>query len=391
MPAYLPQLAGLDSGRRMSAAMTAAVPGIHKHKPMIDIQLDGPHNAAIPSFTTLEKIQGIATITCPEDTHFKDINVIFQGSSKTYVEKIATSAPTTPRTQAYHNFLKLTMPYTEADLPEGRIAKSGVTYKFPFTFVVPERLLPQSCTHDKDNCIVQDAHLQLPPSTGDPMLASDGRTLLDDLAPQMTQISYAIRVMLTKPPKSEGSRPCVVADSMKKLRIIPRTEEQPPLRISDTNEDDYIMCKSKELKKGLLQGKHGLLTMSASQPPPLRLPYLKSTSECSTTTMAKVELRFDPLEAKGLPPKLEKLWSRLSVRLSARNLRRDLATLFQMRRVGRMDQARASDTQGLRRLRIRKGPAQRQLALLDSRDPMPYRASHAPKVVRSYVPYLSHQ
>ncbi|MCJ1443345.1 MAG: hypothetical protein MMC23_003843 [Stictis urceolatum] len=306
-----PMLDEQSNSRRMSAIGTA-MPLVGKSKPVIDIALkDDQSGAFVPSYTTLEKIQGEASITCPAETQYQDIHIIFQGAAKTYVEKIATSAPTTPRTQAYHNFLRLTQPMENAGIPEDNIAREGVTYKIPFTFVVPEKLLPQACTHKKENEAVLDSHLQLPPSFGDPMMASDGKTLRDDLAPNMTVISYAIRVIITRPPKNANSRPGVVADSMKKLRIIPRTEEQPPLRVSPNSEDDYILEKSKTVKRGMFKGKHGTLTMSAPQPAPLRLPYHNSTSTCPTTTMATVELRFDPADAKSKPPRLGSLMTKL--------------------------------------------------------------------------------
>jgi len=228
------------------------------------------------------------------------------------VEKIASTAPTNGRTQAYHNFLRLTQPINDASFPHPRIAEAGQTYRFPFHFVVPERLLPQSCTHSRESEHVHDAHLQLPPSLGDPMLASDGRSLLDDLAPDMSSISYTIKVRIVQS-RERGGKPIVLADSAKKLRIIPATEEHPHLNITDGMDEDYTFRKEKDLKKGIFKGKLGRLTMEAAQPKSLRLPPPRSESTCSPTTMATVNLRFDPADESAQPPRLGQLWNRLKV------------------------------------------------------------------------------
>ena len=233
------------------------------------------------------------------------------GSTRTYVEKIATTGPTTGRTRAFHNFLKLTQPIHEASLPQPCIAQAGRTYRFPFQFVVPERLLPQSCVHDRASEQVHDAHLQLPPSLGDPMLASNGHSLLDDLAPDMTTISYAIKVRVVR--TREHDKPLVLVDSGKKVRIIPAADEQPPLIVVESEEGDYVLRKTKDLKKGMFKGKLGRLTMETAQPKSLRLPSPNTKSSCSTTTMATVNLRFDPAEESSQPPRLGQLWNRLKV------------------------------------------------------------------------------
>ncbi|KAI9875616.1 MAG: hypothetical protein M1830_008203 [Pleopsidium flavum] len=284
-----------------------------KSKLAVDITLnDDQHDAYVSSYATLDSIEGEVSITAPSDTRFDDILITFEGSTKTYVEKIASTAPTNGRTQAYHNFLRLTQPINDASFPQPRIAEAGRTYRFPFHFVVPERLLPQSCTHSRENEQVHDVHLQLPPSLGDPMLASDGRSLMDDMAPDMSTISYAIKVRAVQNRERDGKH-IILADSAKKLRIIPATEERPPLTVTDSVDEDYIFRKEKDLKKGMFKGKLGRLTMEAAQPKALQLPAPRSESTCSPTTMATVTLRFDPADESAQPPRLGQLWNKLKV------------------------------------------------------------------------------
>ena len=93
------------------------------------------------------------------------------------------------RTGAYQTFLRLRQPIEDSAYPMPRVLEAGRTYKFPFTFVVPDRLLPHVCSHAKTNAHVERSHTLLPPSLGDPMLANDGKSLLNDLAPDMCRIS----------------------------------------------------------------------------------------------------------------------------------------------------------------------------------------------------------
>ncbi|MCJ1311075.1 hypothetical protein MMC25_004745 [Agyrium rufum] len=282
-----------------------------KTKPSVEIAInDDQQGSFTPSYTTLDKIQGTVSFTAPCDLSFEDVHITFQGHSRTYVEKVATTSPTTGRTQASHYFLRLVQPLDQSLIPADRIARAGTTYVFPFTFVVPERLLPQSCTHGSRNAQILEAHQLLPPTFGDPLTSGDGVSLKDDLAPDMTKISYGIRVIVTR--RSEtNNKPLIISDAMKRLRIIPAVEEEPPLSVHSGKDEDYKLRKEKDLKKGLFKGKLGKLTVEAQQPKSLRLPHLRSTEHCPITTMAVLNLRFDPAEDGSQPPKLGSLVAKL--------------------------------------------------------------------------------
>ena len=266
----------------------------------------------MPTYTTLDKIEGTVSITAPCDFSFQEILITFQGASKTHVETIAATAHTGSRTQAAHYFLKLFQPIDSSLLPSDRFAKAGQTFELPFTFVVPDRLLPQSCSHSRDNDEVLNAHLALPPTLGDPMTSNSGGTFSNDFAPEMTQVTYAIRVIITRQTGSCG-KPLILDDSMKKLRIIPAAEEQPPLSVPHGKDDTYTLRKEKDLKRGLFKGKLGRLTVEAAQPKSLRLSPARYPSGCPTSTMAILNLRFDPAEDSAHPPKLGSLVNKLKV------------------------------------------------------------------------------
>lgn len=281
-------------------------------KPTIDITLDDQQDAFVPSYTSLDQIKGQATITSKYDTSYEQIYLTFEGTTKTLVEKIATTSPANGRTEAFQVFLRLIQPLDHNTLPESRILKAGQTYRFPFTFVVPEKLLPQSCMHARSHDGVQDIHLNLPPSLGDPMAASAGKMLRDDMAPEMSVISYAIKVRMTCG-KGNSGKPVIAAESSKRLRIVPAVDERKPIKVYGGLKDDYRQRKEKSIKKGLFRGNLGRLTMESSEPRSLRLPTLRSKSNCPVTTMAAVNLRFDPAKEKAQPPKLSGLSAKLKV------------------------------------------------------------------------------
>lgn len=284
-----------------------------KSKPVISITLnDDQQHAFVPSYTSSDEIRGVVSITTSCDTTFDEVYITFEGATRTFVEKIATTAPTSGRTEAFQNFLRLVQPMDDATFPEPRIAKAGQTYRFPFTFVVPEQLLPQTCSHPVGNDSVRDAHLNLPPSLGDPLLATVGKTLMDDMAPDMGVIAYSVKCRITNGRGSSGKH-VIIAEHTKKLRVIPQVDESPPLSVLGGLQDDYKLRKEKDIKKGVFKGKLGRLTIESDQPKSLRLPSINSKSTCPVTTMATVYIRFDPADEKIQPPRLTSLTSKLKV------------------------------------------------------------------------------
>ena len=107
-----------------------------------------------------------------------------------------------------------------------------------------------------------------------------------------------------------------MAEEMKKLKIIPAIEEQPPLDIRTEGDDryDYKMRREKKISKGLLRGKLGRLVVQSAQPQSLKLPYFRGPDADSIpNTMATMNVRFDPIEESSLPPDLKTLKARLKV------------------------------------------------------------------------------
>lgn len=232
------------------------------------------------------------------------------GTTKTTVDQIGNVSQS-GASLASHTFLKLTQPIDEDDYPKPRIAAVGKTYRFPFTFVVPDQLLPRSCNHHIAHPKIKDNHLQLPPSLGDPEMSGYGSTVLDDLTPAMLTIVYAVDVKLVRIHERDGHR-IILAEKQHKVRITPVSYEQPPVAIdSQTPSNEYCLRAEKKIKKGLLKGRIGSVVMEAAQPPHLQLPLPGSAAFVQPTTMATVNLRFDPADDRCELPRLGVLSSRL--------------------------------------------------------------------------------
>ena len=148
-------------------------------------------------YSTLDTIEGTVTITPTSDTPFDAVDIEFLGTSRTYVERLTTAAAVSGRSEAFHQFLKLSQPDLDEHYPEERVLKAGQAYDFPFVFAVPQQLLLRVCSHKVQNPAVRDAHLQLPPTFGDREQAKSC-DVPDDMAPEMAGVRYGIFVRLSK-------------------------------------------------------------------------------------------------------------------------------------------------------------------------------------------------
>ncbi|KAJ5623550.1 hypothetical protein N7490_012155 [Penicillium lividum] len=257
--------------------------------PKIEIDLQGQKPGQVNSYTTGDYIEGTARITVDLETRFDEIEIILQGTSHTTVERAACPG----RTGSQQMFLKLRQPIEDAEYPTPRVLEPGRTYSFPFTFVVPDRLLPQVCSHPKKNNHIHQSHTLLPPTLGDSMISGDTKILIDDMAPEMSQIAYIVRVAVLKRSASQDFK--TLANIAKKVRIIPIST--------------YCTRKEKTVKRGFLRGKQGQLIASASQPKPICLLPTGERHE-TVSTSAKIQLRFDPV-GNEQPPQLGSMTSKI--------------------------------------------------------------------------------
>ena len=232
--------------------------------------------------------------------------MLLTGKSKTYHDRLASSTTVSGRSDAYHHFLNVTQPIPEDAFPADKLLRAGQTYHFDFLFVVPEQLLSRACRHVAPDH-VHNAHLKLPPSLGDRAVSGRGDELLDDFAPDMACITYTLTASLVEADRDD----CCTTQS-RTIRILPVVEEQPPITI-DHPQTDYNSRCEKNVKAGLLKGRLGRLVMEMSQPKSINLPSPHSGDYDAPSTMATVNLRFDPTEATSSPPRLGTLSGKFKV------------------------------------------------------------------------------
>lgn len=301
--------AGPTSARRGSATLDALARGLRRRSG-IDVVLDGKDDF-IRTYSTFDRIKGHVALHFEKDTYIGDLIISFEGVAQTYVEKIASASPTAGRTTGKHTFLRMLQPISSESLPEDMLAKANTTYEIPFTFVVPDQLLPYICSHKTEHAEVKKAHLQLPPSMGDPMLSGEGSVLMDDLAPDMAKISYYIKTRVGKANSATGKL-SDIEEKLARMRIVPTRAEEPPLSIDGDNKS-YCLRKEKNVRKGVFKigKKSGRLTAEVTQPSSLRQPPLSSTDRKPVTTITSVILRFDPVHYQEQPPQLGNLSAKL--------------------------------------------------------------------------------
>ncbi|KAJ5516918.1 hypothetical protein N7527_008478 [Penicillium freii] len=271
-------------------------------QPKIDIQLVGQQPRIVNSYTTGDQINGTAIITVEHETPFDEIEIVLEGSSHTTIDHVPCG-----RIGSEQIFLDLHQPIKETEYLTPGVLEPARSYSFPFRFVVPDRLLPQACTHPRTNSHVHRAHTMLPPTLGDPMLSSDGKTLLDDMAPEMSRVSYIIRVAVLRKSSTDHCELESLANHARKVRIIPTVEEEPPIVV--LNDPYYCTSKGQSGRRGVLRTKLGRLLASSSQPKPIRL-LPPSYPGDKVSTVATVQLRFDPVGHEK-PPQLGSMTSKL--------------------------------------------------------------------------------
>lgn len=277
------------------------------------------------------------------------------GTAKTAVER--TSMP--GETGAFQTFLKMRQPIDAQSYPPTKTLAAGNTYKYPFTFVVPERLLPQACRHAKKHGHVEQAHTLLPPTLGDTITSSNspnspsyttketgsnkvtretkkvtrdagGKKVPQDhdLAPAMCRISYCVRATLSRKVDGGTTAPAsrkrkkTLGSMFRKVRLVPAVEEEPPLSIPDNGvapDWQYCMRKEKDVRRGWTRSKRGRLVVTAAQPKPIQV-HPRSTGEDVdgagdvVDSVATLQLRFDPADdnRNEQPPALSTVGTKLT-------------------------------------------------------------------------------
>ncbi|KAK9376885.1 uncharacterized protein V1513DRAFT_423314 [Lipomyces chichibuensis] len=200
-----------------------------------------------PYYTVGDCLSGAVILKPKNDTEFAEIYIALEGTAKSWNESASVVCG---RVDAKDTFLKMSSPVQEDDYPSPKIFRAGVTYKFNFSFVLPEHLLESHC--DRVLC-----HRHLPSTLGDPNMRSE----LDDCSPNMARITYQIigKVFNTKDNSSRKSVPytastpiAVIAAYMSDIRNIPHSHYKDQ-EVSFTSGGSIRFYRTaKTLKKGII-------------------------------------------------------------------------------------------------------------------------------------------
>jgi hypothetical protein len=271
---------------------------IPRNVPEVQIELAN-HPDPYVTYTTGSALSGTVSIATTERTPFDEVQIVLEGSSHVVLEQ-SSHITGHSEIEASHTFLKLNMPIKKADYPYPRILEPWALNSFNFNFVIPAQLLPQACRHKCVADHVHDAHLELPPSMGDPRISQT-----DDLSPESGCVSYKIVAKVVRHHDSRKTKPLVIATASHPIRVIPSVPEAPPLHFTGS---EYMFTKTKKLKTGIFSSRLGTLSLKASQPAPFIVSHEASRAIVDSSTITvPLTIRFDPFKASHVPPPLVNL------------------------------------------------------------------------------------
>lgn len=86
------------------------------------------------------------------------------------------------------------------------------------------------------------------------------------------------------------------------------------MHVEGGSRDDYILRREKGIKKGFGRSKLGRLVVESAEPKSLRLPSVHNAdTDAAVTTLAIINVRFDPAESSSCPPQLGSVTSKMKV------------------------------------------------------------------------------
>ncbi|KAE8328029.1 hypothetical protein BDV39DRAFT_214590 [Aspergillus sergii] len=281
----------------------ALLKSICRPSPAVSIELDKHTCGLEHTYTTFDRIQGSVAVIVQSETPVENISITFEGTA---MVSIGRETCTLCNTEATQTFLLLKQPVARGIDGVPKVLQPGHSYKFPFTFVVPQYLPCQSCNHDISCLGLKHAHVQLPPTLDDPRLGYGRRTTLDYVSSGKCHISYHVRVVISDGSIPGSKRPSRLVDCAKSVRILPIALHLPlPVVSSDT----YTRTEQ-NLSQGFAQPGLGQLITEASHIPPILLHYPFDNN--GVHTAVRLNLRFNPL-MDAAPPQLRKASAKLQV------------------------------------------------------------------------------
>lgn len=279
----------LGGGPRPQAAA-----GLHgTQKSALTIKLDDHYSSKV--YTSGSKITGRVEILAQHDVQYDDFEIVFTGVSSTRLDFVQQFT-----CNSWRPFMKLRMPLDADQLPRDHTFRAGQRYSVPFHFVVPHQLTIGACSHNVVSPDVQQQHLRMPPSIG--------CWEYDDMAPDMAEIQYAIKVRALRNVQGlEEPLKLMVAEHV--LKVLPACPEEAPIDVSFRDEG-YKLAKSKTIRKSIFSPKTGKLSADTAQPGAIML---SADGRNASGSSARVNLQFVPDSADTAPPKINSVSAKLQV------------------------------------------------------------------------------
>lgn len=287
--------------------MAGNMPIQRLHDPLqaleVSISIDGSCHNDPQIYTTGSVITGRAIVHSEMGAYCEEAEILLLGLAGTRLE-LTRHKPT----RALSPFLKMYMTAErdggslELDSPFPGPLAAGETVAIPFSFVVPQYLLEDSCRHPCASQALWERHAHLPPTL-------DGANEQGHEFLARGRIQYYVEMRLRCHDNSNTNCDAVVCASAEvhhskviaarqMVTILPALPELPPLPLDSVNFATYLPSKSIIIRKNFLQ-RCGRLKASSTQPPAMMLDPSGRSSPCS---VLHLQLDFFPGDSSSQPP-----------------------------------------------------------------------------------------
>ena len=208
-------------------------------------------------------------------------------------------------------FLTLQEPVDRSELRRIRTTDVGWFYKIPFRFEVPSTQRKPREWQNRWGDSVRQPTLELPPSYDKDSIPST--------APNIAKIAYCITAKLLRHDTVTVSEVAshvtrVIEETSRVIRIVPVVHEQPPLQHCSTPGKEIVAVATTYLEGKAWTGSHGRLETEVAQPKSLCVPISTGYDTCpkeAVETSAEMNLKFEPIEVDGIPPRLTRISAKL--------------------------------------------------------------------------------
>ncbi|KAK5268605.1 hypothetical protein LTR99_003984 [Exophiala xenobiotica] len=276
-----------------------------KHTDVIRLVVEGHEINGHKTYTTNDRVNGRVLVRFSKPTYFSSFSITLEGQTKLSLRIDPYLGPIDNPWSCTHTFLVLLDPSTESTVPGDGIALANVTYEMPFTFIVPQRLLPYACDHPVLQSEIRDIHLRLPPTFNNNKQSVSGE---EGIAPSGVAVSYVVKFTMSKTEESSGSH-MEVTSHVAPINILP-SEEGTLAATWESSSTQQLELRRVEkwIRSGIpWPARSGYLVAEASTIPPLCVPPPGLRKQASISSMTKVRLFYRSPKATDHPPALQTL------------------------------------------------------------------------------------